>query len=180
VFNQSVGYQAIAKARDKQIKGIIVVAKNSGINNLQDLQKSTLAFPAPGAFAATMLTQAALHKQDVNFTPKYVSSHDSVYRSVAKGIYPAGGGIIRTFNNVAPEIRSQLNILLTTKGYTPHAIATHPRMTAANNHKLQQALLAMDQQIAGKALLKSINLKGFVSAVDTDWDDIRALKLTDN
>ena len=70
VFNQSVGYQALAKARDKYIKGIIVTAKNSNIDNLQDLQHSTLAFPAPRAFAATMLTQVELNNQQVKFTPQ--------------------------------------------------------------------------------------------------------------
>lgn len=177
VFNDSTGYQAIAKARDKRIKGILVVPKNSEITSLNDLQKSTLAFPAPAAFAATILTQADLTGEQVDFTPAYVSSHDSVYRAVAKGIYPAGGGVIRTFKNVAPEIRSQLQILWTTKGYTPHAIAVHPRIKKEDVQKLQQALIAMDKQTAGKELLSSIKIKGFSKAIDSDWNDVRALKL---
>jgi phosphonate transport system substrate-binding protein len=176
-FNQSVGYQALAKASNKKIKGIIVTAKNSNIKNLQALQDATLAFPAPGAFAATILTQAELNTQQVNFTAKYVSSHDSVYLSVAKGIYPAGGGIMRTFNNITPEIHDQLNILWETQGYTPHAIATHPSMNIEDNNRLQQALVAMKDQPLSKALLNNINISGFISAVDADWDDIRALNI---
>jgi phosphonate transport system substrate-binding protein len=177
VFNQSVGYQAVAKARDKKIKGIIIVSKNSDINSLQDLQNSTLAFPAPASFAATILTQADLADQQVNFTANYVSSHDSVYRNVAKGIYPAGGGVLRTFNNVAPQIRDQLRILWTTKGYTPHAIAVHPRVIRAATDKLQQALLTLEQYAVGKQLLGSIKINGFEKGLDADWDDIRALNL---
>jgi phosphonate transport system substrate-binding protein len=177
VFNTSTGYQAIAKERDKQIKGIIVVPKNSEISRLTDLQNTVLAFPAPAAFAATILTQADLAAQQVSFTPDYVSSHDSVYRSVAKGIYPAGGGVLRTFNNLAPQIREQLRILWTTDGYTPHAIAVHPRITVEDTLKLQRALLNMDQDAAGKQLLESININGFENGVDADWDDIRDLQL---
>jgi len=177
VYNKSIGYQAAAKARDKRIKGIIVVPKNNNIKQLSDLQNRTLAFPAPAAFAASILTQADLSAQQVTFTPQYVSSHDSVYRSVAKGIYPAGGGVVRTFKNVAPEIRNQLRILWTTKGYTPHAIAAHPRVSSADLQKLQQALLTMEQYAAGKQLLESIKIKGFENAVDSDWNDIRALQL---
>ncbi len=143
VFNKSAGYQALAKARGKSIKGIIVVAKNSKINTLKDLEKSTLAFPAPAAFAASILTQSDLGAEQVTFNAKYVSSHDSVYRTVAKGIYPAGGGVLRTFKNVAPEIRDQLRVLWTTNGYTPHAIAVHPRVKAADAQKIQQVLIAM-------------------------------------
>jgi len=177
VFHQSNGYQALAKARDKRIKGIIVVAKDSPISSLAELDNKTLAFPAPAAFAATILTQSDLSKAPAEFTPKYVSSHDSVYRTVAKGIYPAGGGVLRTFNNVAPEIKDKLRVLWTTKGYTPHAIATHPRVTPEQANKIQMALTQMDQTESGKALLNSIKIKGFESANNSDWDDIRELNI---
>jgi len=177
VFHQKVGYLALAKARGKHIKGIIVVAKNNHINALIDLDDSILAFPAPAAFAASILTRADLSKNKVNFTPKYVSSHDSVYRAVAKGLYPAGGGIVRTFNNVDPEIRNQLEVLWTTRGYTPHAIAVHPRIKPADVRKIQQVLLKMGEQVTGKKLLNNIKIKSFEGAEDSDWNDVRDLKL---
>ncbi|PKG37921.1 phosphate/phosphite/phosphonate ABC transporter substrate-binding protein [Psychromonas sp. Urea-02u-13] len=177
VFNQTVGYQAIAKARDKKIKGIIVVPKNSKVTELQDLQNSTLAFPAPAAFAATIIPQSDLANQGINYSPKYVSSHDSVYRTVAKGIYPAGGGVMRTFKSVAPEVRAQLRILWTTEGYTPHAIAVHPRVDKLEVEKIQQALVLVEQSPEGKQLLKKISIHGFEAAVDSQWNDIRQLQL---
>lgn len=181
IFNQSPGYQAIAKARDKRIKGIIVVAKESPITKFSDLNKrdnKSLAFPAPAAFAATILTQSDLKKNKVEFIPQYVSSHDSVYRTVAKGIYPAGGGVLRTFNNVDPKIKAQLRILSTTKGYTPHAIAAHPRVSKAQSSSIQKALASMEQREEGKALLNKIKIKGFEKAKDKDWNDIRKLDIS--
>ena len=76
-----------------------------------------------------------------------------------------------------PEIRNQLRILWTTKGYTPHAIAVHPSIKAEDARKLQQALVAMEQQAASKPLLDNIKIKGFEQAVDAEWNDIRDLKL---
>jgi len=178
VFHQSNGYEALAKARDKVIKGIIVVAKDGPINGFADLNNTTLAFPAPAAFAASILTQSALNKNHVTFTPNYVSSHDSVYLTVAKGIYPAGGGVLRTFNNVDSAIRDKLQVLFTTQGYTPHAIATHPRVNADDAKKIQLALTTMEASESGKALLNSIKIKGFETANDTNWNDIRALQLS--
>lgn len=58
--------------------------------------------------------------------PKYVSSHDSVYLNVAKGLFPAGGGVKRTFNNIPKETRKQFKVLWTTDPYTLHAIAARP------------------------------------------------------
>lgn len=178
VFNKSGGYKALAKVKDKQLKGIIVVAKNSAFKTFDDLNNTTIAFPAPAAFAASIITQSDLAKRNVNFTAKYVSSHDSVYRTVVKGIYPAGGGVLRTLNTIPKEIRDQLTVLWTTKGYTPHAIATHPRVTEDDAQKIQLALTAMGNNAQGQKLLNRIKIKEFENASDSDWDDIRELNLS--
>ena len=175
VFSQQPGYRAFAKAKHKRIKGILVVRKDSALKSPRELSGTTLAFPAPAAFAASLLPRAYLKHESISFTPKYVSSHDSVYRTVAKGLYPAGGGVVRTLNSVDPDIRDQLRILWKTKGYTPHAFAAHPRVPEDVIERLTQAMLAMDGYAEGRALLESLNTKGFEPATDGDWDDVRAL-----
>ena len=175
VFSQSPGYRAFARQADKRIRGIMVVRKDSATQGLRDLSGSQIAFPAPAAFAASVLPRAKLSKDGIPFTAKYVSSHDSVYRGVAKGLFPAGGGIERTFGNVAPEIREQLKVLWMTEGYTPHAFAAHPGVEAEVARAVSAAFLGMNADDAGKALLKSINFKAVQSAKDSDWDDVRAL-----
>lgn len=177
VFSETSGYEALVKASNKRIKGIIVVHQTSKIKNLNNLNYSELAFPAPAAFAASILTRSALTQKGVLFTAKYVSSHDSVYRAVAKGIYPAGGGVIRTFNNTSPEIRKQLKIMWTSKGFTPHAIAAHPRVNKSEIKKIQRALINMKHSVVGKALLNNIKIKGFAVGFDQDWNDVRALNI---
>jgi phosphonate transport system substrate-binding protein len=154
-----------------------VVAKDSDYQQLKDLNGMVLAFPSPAAFAASLLTRAHLRAENVLFTPKYVSSHDSVYRTVAKGLYGAGGGIIRTFDNVDPLIRTQLRILWTSHGYTPHAFANHPRVPAATVVTLQGAMVAMYRDEIGRDLLRAINFNGIEPASDSDWDDVRALNI---
>ncbi len=177
VFNEKPGYRALARQADKRIKGILVVRNDSPIVALEELEGKQIAFPAPAAFAASVLPRSELSRNGIGFEPKYVSSHDSVYRSVAKGLFPAGGGIQRTLNNVAPEVRNQLRVLWTTNGYTPHAIAVHPRLDAATVAEIRQALLGLNDSDAGRALLAAINFKGLESAVDSDWDDVRELNI---
>jgi phosphonate transport system substrate-binding protein len=177
VFNEDPGYQALARARDKRIKGIMVVRKDSELQSLDELDNMSLAFPAPAAFAASVLPRSELSARGKNIQPKYVSSHDSVYRTVAKGLYPAGGGVIRTFKNMDPDIREQLRILWTSEGYTPHAIAAHPRVPAAVSERLVSALIAMAQSPEGQQLLESIKIKGFDAAHNEDWDDVRSLNI---
>jgi phosphonate transport system substrate-binding protein len=175
VFHRSPGYQAFARQQGQRIRGILVVRQDSPARALTDLAGQTLAFPAPAAFAASVLTRAALTRAGIPFTPKYVASHDSVYRTVAKGLYAGGGGIQRTFDNVDPAVREPLRVLWTSPGYTPHAFAAHPRVNAAQIARLQAAMLALAQDPRGRELLSGIGFTGIEAGEDSDWDDVRAL-----
>ncbi|MHC8510251.1 MAG: phosphate/phosphite/phosphonate ABC transporter substrate-binding protein [Rhodospirillales bacterium] len=175
VFNRAPGYRALAHQADKRLKGVITVRKDSPAQSLSDLAGETLAFPAPAAFAASVLTRAHLTGEKIPFKAKYVSSHDSVYRSVAQGLYPAGGGTECTLNSVAPEVRAQLRILWRTDSFTPHAFAAHPGVPAEAAEAVRRALVEMNQSEEGRALLEPLKFKGVVSAGDEAWDDVRAL-----
>ena len=177
VFNERAGYQAIAKQRDKMIKGIIVVKKGAGITDLSQLRGETLAFPAPAAFAASILPRGELAKQGIEFTPRYVSSHDSVYLNVSRGFVKAGGGVMRTFNNADPKIKSQLDILWMTKGYTPHAFAVKRAMPEDARQRLVAALTSLELSEEGIRLLEAVNFKGIMAASNEDWQDVKALEL---
>lgn len=177
VFNQTPGYEALAKEQGKRIKGIIVVPKDSPLKNLDDLDGTRVAFPSPAAFAASIIPRAKMDIEGIDITPEYVSSHGSVYRSVAQGFFPAGGGIMRTFNNAPAEIREKLRILWVSSGYTPHAIAVHPNVSADKRLKIQQALIAMAADPEGEALLAGLKMRAFEEAKDSDWDDVRDLNI---
>ncbi|MCL1049530.1 phosphate/phosphite/phosphonate ABC transporter substrate-binding protein [Shewanella abyssi] len=176
-FHQSQGYQVLVKEKDKKLKGIIVVAKDAAYNNLEALSGKTIAFPAPGAFAASMIPRANLKQRNIDFSAKFVGSHDSVYLAVSKGLFKAGGGVGRTFNNLPAETKSKLRILWTTPGYTPHAIAVHPRVSQSTRNILVAELAALSESQQGQALLNTLGFSALNPAVDSDWDDVRALKL---
>lgn len=172
-------YEAFAKERDKKLKGIIVVRRDSPYKTLSDLNTSTLAFPAATAIAATVIPQAHFKSEGIKIHPKYVSSHESVYLTVAKGVYPAGGGVVRTFDTMPAETRDQLRILWTTPGYTPHPFAAHSRIPKGIVVRLRTAMLAMHEDPEGKPLLDRIAfVNGIGAATDAEYDDIRALKIT--
>jgi phosphonate transport system substrate-binding protein len=175
VFSRDPGYRGFARERGKQLRGILVVRRESPITDVAQLDGATLAFPAPAAFAASLLVQANLSALGIAFEPRYVSSHDSVYRSVALGLYPAGGGIERTFASVDPEVSRALRILWRSAGFTPHAFAAHPRVDPAVVQSLTAAMERMTDSEEGNALLKAVEFNGIDPARDADWDDIRQL-----
>jgi phosphonate transport system substrate-binding protein len=177
VFHREPGYEAVAKEQDRRLRGILVVRKDGPIQSIEQLADERVAFPGPAAFAATLLPQGQLARLGLAIRPEYVSSHDSVYLSVARGLYPAGGGIPRTLENMDLQTRDQLRILWTTSDFTPHAIAVHPRVPAAVRARLVAAMLAMADDAQGAALLERIGFHGLVAARNADYDDIRDLAL---
>ena len=179
LFSQNPGYRAFAKQKGKAIKGILVVRKDSPYTDLSDFDAQEASFPSPLAFAASLLTRAEFNNRNIEIEPVYVRSHDSVYASVANGLYPVGGGVKRTFGTTDPEIQAQLKILWTTNPYTPHAFAAHPRVSEEILDELQQILEGINQSPEKDKILKPIKFKGFETAVDQDWNDVRALNLGD-
>ncbi len=177
-FHDTPGYNVFAREQLKSLQGILVVKKDSPQQSLKAFAGKTLAFPSPAAFAASIITRAHLSDLGVPFTPKYVSSHDSVYRGVAKGLFPGGGGIPRTFNNLDKETKDQLQILWTSKKFTPHAFAAHPRISEETVTTLKNAMVHMWDDPEGSSLLTKLSIKGFIADKDNTWNDIRELKIS--
>lgn len=177
LFNKSAGYRAFAQETEGKLVGVLVVKKDGPIKDVSQLNGLTLAFPAANALAATWLPMHHLKEKGVNVTPQYVISMDSVYRSVAKGLFPAGGGETRTLGTIDAEVRSQLDVLWISEALPPFAFVAHPRVPKEVVAKVQKAMDEMDQNPQGMALLKSINFKGMRKASDSDYQSMRAMNI---
>ena len=177
VFHKASGYTAFAKEQERRLKGILVVRKDSAVLKPADLAGKTVVFPAPAAFAASILPQAEFGRLKIPIETRFVASHDSVYRAVASGLHEAGGGIQRTFEAMPTDVREQLRVLSETPGYTPHALAAHPRVPAAIVERLRKAMASLADDEIGRALLAPLAFKGLVAAQDREWNDIRALDI---
>ncbi|MBV5321272.1 MAG: phosphate/phosphite/phosphonate ABC transporter substrate-binding protein [Sulfuricurvum sp.] len=173
VAHKRKGY--IAAVRDeKNIVGILVTNKNSGLSDASMFKGKTFLFPAPDAFAATLLTKYELLKKygiDVNKEKnyRYVNSHDSVYKGVARGIGDVGGGIERTFKNLDDkETKEALNIVYKTKSYPSHPFAFKATLSPALKVKMTNALLAIPEP-----LLSSLTMKHLIATDDGEFDTVR-------
>jgi phosphonate transport system substrate-binding protein len=177
VFHASNAYQAFAKEKDRQIRGIVVVRADSPYQKPMDLAGKVVVFPAPAAFAASILPQAEFGRLGIAVTARFVASHDSVFRAVATGLHEAGGGIQRTFEALPSEVRGKLRVLTETPAYTPHAFAAHPRVKAELLAKVQAAMVSLAGDAVGQTLLAPLAFKGVSVAQDKEWADIRALDI---
>lgn len=171
------GYSAFAREKDGKLFGVLVVKKEGPIQTIEQLNGQTVAFPTAAAIASTWLPLGMLKDKGVQVTPQYVNSMDSVYRSVAKGLFPAGGGEMRTFGSIDAEVKNQLHILWTSEALPPFAFASHPRVPKEVVAKVQNAMKEMENDARGMALLKANNFKGIEITDDSDYNDMRKLNI---
>lgn len=173
--NRLQKYEAQLRS-DKMIKGILV--SNEELNITQEnLQNQTILFPAPNAFAATLLIKYELLKffnidVKTSLNDIYVNSHDSVYKGVARGIGKFGGGIERTYNSLTdPSSKEKLFILYRTNAYPSHPIAFHTRVKPEELLELRELFESLPSE-----LLTPLAITKLIRTQDSEYDTIRDLE----
>lgn len=166
---KSQGYIPLVRDTEKQLKGILVVRKDSPITDVTQLNGKKIAFPSPNAFGASLMIRASLTREfKISYRPEYVKSHDSVYLNVVTGRTVAGGGVMQTLARQPAEIKELMRVIYTTTGVPPHPILVHPRVAKEVREAVQQTLLAMGRNEAGRAALTRVPISriGVASAED--------------
>lgn len=175
VANNKQNYEAFVRAK-KNIVGILLAKEEKVEFTKENLTGKTFLFPAPNAFAATLLTKFELKEKfgfDIDKEAKvfYVNSHDSVYKGISRDIGYLGGGIIRTYNNFLDKNdKDKINIVYKTSAYPSHPIAYHPRVSKETISKIEKAFLEMPEDIK-----KILSIKEFISTNTQEFDVIREI-----
>jgi len=151
------GYLPIL-ADSEPLTGIIVVRNDSPIKTLRDLNGQTMAFPAPNAFAASLLLRAIITDLQIPFRTQYVQSHSNVYRSVASGTIAAGGGVNNTLMREPQALRNELRVLYESPGFRSHPLSAHPRVPSHLRVEISDVLYKLALNDEGRSLLNQIQI----------------------
>ena len=178
VANKKQGYLPLIRDVANELFGIIVVRKDSPIQNIQELEGQKIAFPAPNALGAALIPRAEfVNKYKINIMPIYVRSHSSVYLNVILKQVAAGGGVQKTLQQQKAEVRNQLRILYQTQPVAPHPIAVHPRVSEENRERILKAALALGATENGRVMLRRIPINQIGKARLSDYDELKKLGL---
>ena len=176
VANHKQDYSAFTRA-NKNIVGILLAKDKNTKLTKENLRGKKFLFPAPNAFAATLLTKFELRKKldfDIDKDAKvlYVNSHDSVYKGISRNVGLVGGGIVRTYNNFKDKNdKEKINIIYKTNKYPSHPIASHPRVNKEIVTKIQNAFLNMPEDIK-----KTLSIKKFKVSNTQEFEIIKSVK----
>jgi phosphonate transport system substrate-binding protein len=164
------GYLPLIRDGGRMLKGILVVPKESPIQEVQELAGKRVAFPSPNALGASLLMRAELARlHAVDIIPHYVQTHSSVYLHVALGLTAAGGGVASTLRSQKPEVQEKLRILYETRPMHPHPVSVHPRVPEKHRKRVLNALLELAETERGAALLAKIPMRKAVAARMEDY-----------
>lgn len=152
------GYIPLLTDGRSRLTGIIVVQANSPIQSIQELDGKAVAFPAPNAFAASLLIRAELAKKGINIKPKYLNTHASGYRAVAIGDVVASGGVNNTLQREELALRESLRVLYETSGYAPHPFVANPRVSLSVRKRITDSFIALSETEAGQKMLDGVQM----------------------
>lgn len=177
--NARHGYISLVRDGSKNLSGLIVVRKDSPLQDVRDLNEKTIAFPDPNSMGASLYPRAILiGEMGLDFKAVYVGPHENVYRSVYLGTADAGGGVNNTFNSEPEELKSQLRILWSTPEVAPHPLIAHPRVPVDLRNRVTDAILNMVNDDEGKMLLAAVQLTSpVVVDFNRDYSHIARLGL---
>ncbi len=173
--HESQGYVPLVRDGSRQLKGILVVNSKSPYQNVAELQKTIIAFPSPNALGASLLMRADLAGLfDLEFFPRYVQTHSSVYLNVALGQTSAGGGVLSTFQQQPPEVRERLRVIYETRGMPPHPLSAHRRVPDEDREALRRAWLKLARTETGRNLMARIPMYQPIAATLDEYLPMRA------
>lgn len=163
------GYQPLVRDA-KNLRGVVVVRKDSPIQRPEDLQGKTIAVPTLNAFGASLMVQADLaNLYHVKVTVKDAKTHTSAYFQTINGLVDAAGGVQKTLQEQEPAVREALRVVYTTGELPSHPVAAHPRVPKRVREKVRQAFLAMAEDPEMRPLLDKIPMQKAVAASIDDY-----------
>jgi phosphonate transport system substrate-binding protein len=172
------GYVPLVRDDRQSLSGVVVVRGSSEVRSLADLRGQVVAFPAPNAFAASLLVRAQLAAQQIDIQPRYMKNHGNVYRAVALAEVTAGGGVNNTLQREEAGLRARLRVLYETPRYAPHPVVAHPRLSAALRAELIAAFIEQATQADGRPLLEAVQMPQPIAAdYIRDYAPLEALNL---
>ena len=175
---RQVGYRPLVRDVGRKLFGVLVASKTGNIEKISDLAGKIIAFPAPNALGASLqMRQELTDNFGLDFSARYVKTHDSVYLNVLLGEASAGGGVAKTLNQQKEKIRNSLKVIHKTVPVAPHPFAVHPRVSKEVADKVKKAFLNLGTTPSGREMLSKIPIKQIGEARMADYAPLEKMGL---
>jgi phosphonate transport system substrate-binding protein len=159
-------------------QGLVFARRDSGIDSVEQLKGKSFAFVDHATTAGYLYPLALLREKGVTNIDKFFSSyffsgsHDAAILSVLKGEADAGAAKNTVYQLVAkdhPEITRELKILGQSESVPSNTLCVRKNLDPSLMKKLSDALLNMDKDPQGQAVLKEYGAVRFIPTPEADY-----------
>jgi phosphonate transport system substrate-binding protein len=167
---------AVEKKGGTKFRGIFVVRKDSGIDDVKALKGKRLIFVDEDSLGGYICQALMLKKQGYDLQKDFVrlpyaKKHDNVTMAVINKAADAGGIREDDLDKMAGKVDlSQLKVLAYTEYFPNWPLFASPKVPAATRDALKAALLKLK---AGDPALEAAKLTGFGPIADKEYDGLR-------
>lgn len=181
ILAEDKGYKVFGKmGDDENFRGLILVRKDGGINQVTDLKGKKVSYPAPTALAATMLPQYFIHTHglDVNKDTEslYVGSQESSIMNVYLKQVAAGATWVfpwQKFLKEKPELANELEVKWETTTLPNCGLLARQDVPQAIVDKVAQLLFSLHTTPQGQEILARMPLSKFEKADHQTYQRVR-------
>ena len=180
------GYRIFGKmGDDENFRGIILVRRDSGIENVSDLSGQAISYPAPTALAATMMPQWYLytHGLDVmhDAENRYVGSQESSMMNVYLKHTAAGATWPppwQAFARERPEVAEALEVKWQTDPLPNNGLVARNDVPAELVERFGELLFELHTHEEGRRILAPMELSRFEAATADTYQPVREFLAT--
>ncbi len=175
------GYRIFGKmGDDENFRGIILIRKESGIEQVRDLKGKAVSYPAPTALAATMMPQWYLntHGLDIHrdIENRYVGSQESSIMNVYLGRTAAGSTWPPpwlAFAKERPDVAEALVVKWKTDPLPNNGLVVRKDVPSELVETVAELLFNLHTHAKGREILKPMELSQFESAEEATYQPVR-------
>jgi phosphonate transport system substrate-binding protein len=160
---------------------LIVPARDTTTKSLADLRDSLFAYSDVDSNSGHLVVQYQLLNMEARsgtFFRRsfFTGAHRKVVEAVAAGVADGGtvdGYVWDVLSRSHPELTSRTRVVSRTQSFGFPPLVARRGVSQVMMHDVQNALLSMNQDAEGKALLLRLGLDGFTAGSSALFDDIR-------
>jgi phosphonate transport system substrate-binding protein len=162
------------------IRAEIVVAEDSPITSLHELQGKAVVFPSPEAFVGYWVPMDALLKAGVQVEPHFAGNQEGAIAQLRSGSASAAGVNAKVIAQYAKRENLRYRTLWASAPYLDLALMAHPGVPVETVGRVQAAFAGMAHDAQGARILEASAALiqqeppfGFVAAHNLDYDHYR-------
>lgn len=161
--------------------GIIFVRKDSGIRSAEDMRGKRMALVDKATTAGYLLPLAFFRENGISDHGKFLKevyftgTHEDAIRDVLERKADVGAAKNTIYERILaeePNVGKLLRILAVSPDVPENGLAVRQDLDKDLAGKIKDALLAMDRDPEGAAILRDFGARKFIETVDEDYDPV--------